>query len=120
MQEYLTLEPCMWKICQKLQLVAMKHADKDSRGRLNSGDEYRNRFQSQTCIPNKEDESVINVTSATLDNTQKIQPVVTLRCVGKTKVPLHVLQTRTVYWQLVSFMLRPPHPRYPQRHKGKQ
>lgn len=57
------------EVCQKLQLVAMKNADKDSRGRPNSGDEYGNRFQSQTCIPHREDESVINITSVTLDNT---------------------------------------------------
>ena len=63
----------------------MKNADKDSRGRPNSVDEYGNRFPSQTCIPNREDESVINVTSATLDNTQNIQPVVPLRCVEKKK-----------------------------------
>jgi hypothetical protein len=62
----------MWKISQKLRLVAMKNADTYSRGRPNSGDEYGNRFQSQTCIPNSEDESVINVTSATMDNTYKI------------------------------------------------
>jgi hypothetical protein len=59
----------MWKICHKLKLMAMENADKDSRGVRNSGDEYGNRFQSQTCIPKREDESVINLASATLDNT---------------------------------------------------
>jgi len=46
----------------------MKNADKNSHGRPNSGDEYGNRFHSQTCILNREGGSVINVTSATLDN----------------------------------------------------
>jgi hypothetical protein len=77
----------------------MKNADKDSRGVPDLEDEYGNRFQSQTCIPNREDQSVINVPRVTLDNTEKIQPAVALRCVGKTKVPLHVLQTCTVDWQ---------------------
>jgi hypothetical protein len=91
-----------------------KNAYKYSRSGPNPGDEHGIRFQSQTYSPTGDDVSVLNAATARVQHwVIHKRHSHTMRMCGKDKGTAPDMQ-------LVSFMLRPPCPRYPHRHKGKR